>query len=198
MERQLRQLKEAGIDNILLVVGYKKEQFEYLKEKYGVTLIENKEYMVRNNNSTIYAVKNYLNNSYVCSSDNYFVENPFESYVEDSYYAAVFSEKETKEWCMTEGADGYIDRVEIGGSKAWYMLGHTFWNESFSKKFVEILEKIYEEPETRNLLWESIFMSHLDELKMKMRKYPDNYIFEFDTLDELREFDGNLYIEYPL
>ena len=32
-------------------------------------------------------------------------------------------------------------------------------------------------------------MAHLDELKMKIRKYPDTEIFEFDTLDELRDFD---------
>ena len=32
-------------------------------------------------------------------------------------------------------------------------------------------------------------MEHLDQLKMKIRKYPADYIFEFDTLDELREFD---------
>lgn len=194
IERQIRQLKAAGIEKIFLVVGYKKEQFEYLTQKYGVVLIENKEYRIRNNHSSIYAVKDYLKNSYVCSSDNYFIENPFENYVEDAYYAAVFAGGETKEWCMTEGTDGCIDHVTIGGKHAWYMLGHTFWTEEFSRKFIEILEKIYEEPDTQNLLWESIFMKHLDELKMKIRRYPENYIFEFDTLDELREFDKS-YVE---
>ena len=32
-------------------------------------------------------------------------------------------------------------------------------------------------------------MDHLDELKMKIRRYDADVIFEFDTLDELREFD---------
>ena len=32
-------------------------------------------------------------------------------------------------------------------------------------------------------------MEHLDILKMKIRKYDSNVIFEFDTLDELRNFD---------
>ena len=32
-------------------------------------------------------------------------------------------------------------------------------------------------------------MEHLDELKMKIRRYSDDVIFEFDTLDELRVFD---------
>ncbi|MGN8800982.1 NTP transferase domain-containing protein [Candidatus Merdisoma sp. HCP28S3_D10] len=194
IERQIRQLKEAGIKEIILVVGYKKEQFEYLEEKYGVILVENKEYLVRNNNSSIYAVKEYLKNSYVCSSDNYFMENPFETSVDDAYYAAVFSQGQTKEWCMEEDKDGYISNVTIGGENAWYMLGHTFWSEEFSRKFIEILENIYDLPGTRELLWESIFMEHLDKLKMKIRKYTENYIFEFDTLDELREFDTS-YVE---
>ena len=66
LERQICQLKEAGIDDIIIVVGYKKEQFEYLTTKYGVRLIENKEYLTRNNNSSIYAVKDYIGNSYIC------------------------------------------------------------------------------------------------------------------------------------
>jgi hypothetical protein len=109
--------------------------------------------------------------------------------VDESYYAAVYAEGETKEWCMTEDEDGYVNSVTVGGFDAWYMLGHTFWSEEFSRKFVSVLEKIYDLPETVNLLWESIYMDNLDILKMKMRRYNDDVIFEFDTLDELRLFD---------
>ena len=189
IERQIRQLQDAGVPEIILVVGYKKEQFYYLQEKFGVRIVENNDFLMRNNNGSIYAVRKYLKNSYICSSDNYFAENPFTAEVDDSYYAAVYSAGETKEWCMTEDDDGYINSVHIGGSDAWYMLGHTFWCEEFSRKFLQILHRIYNEPETVNLLWESIFMAHLDELKMKIRRYPNSEIFEFDTLDELREFD---------
>ena len=189
IERQIRQILDAGIKEVVLVTGYKKEQLEYLKQKFGVKLVENKEYLTRNNNSTINAVKDYLNNSYVCSSDNYFAQDPFETVVDDSYYAAVYSDGPTQEWCLTEDSEGYIDSVRIGGSSAWYMLGHTFWNERFSKTFLSILDDIYDAAETAGKLWEAIYMEHLDVLKMKMRRYPADYIFEFDTLDELREFD---------
>ena len=189
IERQIRQLQEAGITEIILVVGYKKEKFSYLQEKFGVILVENNEFLTRNNNGSIYAAKNYLKNTYICSSDNYFSENPFELELDDSYYAAVYATGETKEWCMTEDKSGYINHVTVGGDNAWYMLGHTFWNEEFSKKFLEILLPIYNLPETKDLLWESIYMKHLDVLKMKIRKYSDDVIFEFDTLDELRVFD---------
>ena len=191
IERQIRQLLEAGIRDVIVVTGYKAEQFGYLADKFGVRLICNPEYLTRNNNGSLWAARDFLHNTYVCSSDNYFSENPFENVVGDSYYAAVYADGETKEWCMTEDAAGYIDSVTVGGRNAWYMLGHTFWNEEFSRRFLTILEKKYNLPETKNLLWESIFMSHLDELKMRIRRYPDNVIYEFDTLDELREFDAS-------
>lgn len=189
IERQIRQLKEASVPEIYIVTGYKSEQFEYLKEKFGVHLVHNSEYLVRNNNSSIYAVKEILKNTYLCSSDNYFSENPFESEVSDCYYAAVYADGETKEWCMDYDKNGIITDVTIGGENAWFMLGHTFWDETFSKKFVEILENEYDNPETVDLLWESIYINHINELKMKIRKYSDQVVFEFDTLDELREFD---------
>ena len=189
IERQIRQLKDAGIDQIIVVVGYMKEQFYYLKEKFGVVIVENDDYLKRNNNGSIWAAREYIRNSYICSSDNYFSENPFEAEVDDAYYAAIYADGETKEWCMTEGADGYIDSVTVGGSNAWFMLGHTFWTEPFSKRFLAILERIYNDPETVNVLWETIYMNNLDTLKMKIRKYDSDVIFEFDTLDELRQFD---------
>lgn len=189
IERQIRQLKEAGISDIYIVVGYKGEMFEYLKEKCGVHILENSEYLIRNNNSSIYAAKDILKNTYICSADNYFSENPFECEVDESYYAAVYAEGPTKEWCMETDEEEIICKVEVGGENAWYMLGHTFWSEEFSKKFVEILMGIYELPETKPLFWENIYIDHIDELRMKMRKYRENIVFEFDTLDELREFD---------
>ena len=189
LERQIRQLKEAGVPEIILILGYKKEQFYYLKEKYGVRLIENKEYRTRNNNSSIRAAAPYIRNTYICSADNYFSVNPFESEVDGAYYSAVYADGETAEWCLTEDADGYIDSVTIGGRDAWYMLGHAFWSEDFSRTFLEILDEVYDLPETADMLWESIYMRHLDRLKMVIRRYPDDAIFEFDSFDELREFD---------
>ena len=174
IERQIRQLREAGIGEIIVVTGYKAEQFAYLADRFGVRLVHNPDYLTRNNNASIWAAREQIRNTYVCSSDNYFTVNPFAREVDDAYYAAVYAPGETKEWCMTEGPDGYIDSVTVGGSHAWYMLGHTFWSEDFSRRFLEILERIYDLPETAGLLWESIYMAHLDRLKMRIRRYPDD------------------------
>lgn len=189
LERQIRQLQEVGVPDIYVVVGYMAEKFAYLKHKFGVHLVDNPDYMKRNNHSSIYTVKNLLKNTYICSADNYFSQNPFEREVSDCYYAAVYADGATDEWCMTYNEDGRICSVQIGGENSWYMMGHTFWDTNFSQKFVEILNQEYDLPETTDLLWESIYIKHLDELDMKIRKYAKGTVFEFDTFDELRAFD---------
>ena len=189
IERQIHQLMEAGVTDITVVVGYKKEYFFYLAAKYGVKIVVNPDYATRNNNSTLWCVKDQLDNTYICSSDDYFTQNPFEHYVFGAYYSATYVAGETNEWCLKEGRGGRITGVEIGGSNSWIMLGHVFFDRKFSKKFVDILEEVYDKPETIDMLWEEIYVRHIKELSMSIRKYPDGVIYEFDSLDELRQFD---------
>lgn len=194
IERQIRQLREAGIEEIIIVVGYKKEQFKYLKEKFKVVIIENSEYDSRNNHASLFAARNYIKNTYICSADNYFIQNPFTVYNNEAYYAAAYAEERTEEWCIRTDKEGYITDVTIGGQGSWYMLGHAFFSEKFSRKFLSILIQEYDKPETRNKLWEAIYAEHLKELPMQIRKYGAGEIREFDTLEELRGFDGK-YLE---
>ena len=189
IERQIRQLQEAGIRHIIVVTGYKKEQFTYLNKKYGVDLIYNEEYHIRNNHSSIYAARKYLNNTYVCSADNYFTVNPFEPEVDAPYYAALFAPDETNEWCIQTNKEDWITGVRIGGKNSWYMMGHTFWNSEFSEEFLQILESVYDEDATKTKLWETIYLEHINILKMKIKRYQPGQIYEFDSLDELRLFD---------
>lgn len=189
IERQIRQLQQAGIPEIYIVTGYKAEQLAYLQGKFGVKLIHNHAYAHRNNHSSIHAARSVIRNSYICSADNYFAQNPFTPQVEESYYAALYAPGDTREWCMEADADGYIRHVQVGGSRAWYMLGHAFWSEEFSARFLHILEEVIDLPGTAGLFWENIFMENLHSLKMRLRKYPDGVIYEFDSLEELRQFD---------
>lgn len=191
IERQIRQLKEAGISEIIVVTGYRAEMFAYLKDAFQVQLVYNPEYQNKNNHASIYAIKDYLKNTYICSADNYFFNNPFEKEVDESYYAAAYASGETKEWCITcDDQDRIID-VNVGGRDSWYMFGHAFLSKEFSKAFIGYLEEEYEYPETAGLFWEDIYIHHIDQLLMKIRRYSENTIFEFDTLDELRRFDSS-------
>ncbi|WP_417138629.1 phosphotransferase [Paratractidigestivibacter faecalis] len=189
IERQIEQLREAGITDITVVVGYKKEYFFYLRKKYGVTLVNNDEYASRNNNGSLWRVRGCLGNTYVCSSDDYFTQNPFDAYVFKAYYSAQHAEGPTKEWCMETGAGGRITKVTVGGSNSWYMLGHVYFDRAFSERFVKILEEEYDRPETVDMLWEDLYIEHIKELDMVLRPYPAGAINEFDSLDELRAFD---------
>lgn len=189
IERQIRQLQEVGITDITVVVGYMKEAFFYLEDKFGVTIRVNAEYSVRNNNSTLMLVREKLGNTYVCSSDDYFTENVFEPYVFEAYYPGVFFAGETNEYLLDTARDGRITGVTIGGRDKYGMLGHVYFDRAFSETFVRILVDEYDRPETAGKLWEDIYRAHLDELRMVMRPYEPGVIYEFDSIADLKEFD---------
>lgn len=134
-------------------------------------------------------VKERLGNTYICSSDDYLLNNPFEAYVWKAFYSAQYAEGATKEWCIQTGAMDRITNVTIGGSDAWYMLGHVYFDKAFSLAFKQILETEYNKPETTDKLWEDLYIEHIKELDMVIKKYPEGEINEFDSLDELRVFD---------
>ena len=189
IERQIRQLHEAGITDITVVVGYKKEYFFYLAEQFGVTIVVNDAYLTRNNNSSLWRVRKRLGNTYICSSDDYFTSNPFEPYVYKAYYSAQYVEGPTQEWCISTGPGDRITGATVGGRDAWTMLGHAYFDRAFSATFTRILEEVYDLPRTAPLLWESIYLDHVKELDMVIRRYPAGMINEFDSVDEIRSFD---------
>ena len=190
IERQIRQLQEAGITDITVVVGYMKEQFFYLEDEFGVTIRVNELYASRNNNSTLMLVKEKLGNTYICSSDDYFTENVFEPYVYEAYYSAEFFAGETDEYCITTGAHDVITKVTKGGHDSYAMLGHVYFDRAFSQRFVQILVDEYDLPATAGKLWEDIYIDHIGELRMVMRPYDPGIVNEFDSLEELNGFDS--------
>ena len=192
IERQIRQLHEAGITDITVVVGYKKEYFFYLAEQFGVTIVVNDAYLTRNNNSSLWRVRKRLGNTYICSSDDYFTSNPFEPYVYKAYYSAQYVEGPTQEWCISTGPGDRITGATVGGRDAWTMLGHAYFDRAFSATFTRILEEVYDLPRTAPLLWESIYLDHVKEFDMVIRRYPAGVINEFDSVDEIRGFDPML------
>ena len=195
IERQIHQLKEAGVEDITLAVGYKAEMFAYLKDKYGVGVVLNEDYARYNNISSIMRVIDKLNNTFVCSSDNYFPENVFLQESVDSYYSALYAEGETNEYCITTNNYEEITEVTVGGHDSWYMVGHVFFNHEFSEAFRKLMIEEYKNDDTKQGYWEDLYIRYIDQLpKMKINRYKEGEIQEFDSLDELRMFDGS-YIE---
>ena len=189
IEREIEQLQEAGIEDITVIVGYMQEKMFYLAEKYGVKIVVNNDYYKYNNCSSLMLVRDQLSNTYICSSDNYFVENPFEKYVYRGYYSTIFAEGETDEYCAIEDANHIIKGIQIGGENTWAMVGHVYFDRAFSEKFVEILEEEFKHEPYKEQLWEDYYSRHVNELHLVARHYSADIIKEFDSLDELRQFD---------
>jgi len=189
IERQIRQLQQAGIRKIVVVVGYLKEKFYYLKEKYGVILIENDDYYRYNNISSLYAAKDYIKNSYICCSDNYFNVNVFSGYVYDSYYSCKYTEEYADEHCVLKTNGDYITEIHKGGSHAWYTIGEAYFSRNFSEKFLEFLENEYSEPETKKMIWDDFHIKHIKDLPLRLVKYTDEIVQEFDTVEDIAAFD---------
>ena len=195
VERQMRQLKEAGITDITLVVGYKAEMFAYLRDKYAVDIIYNEDFARYNNTSSLIRVIEKLDNTFICSSDNYFPENVFTRESVDSYYSALYAEGKTNEYCLITNAEDQITDVNVGGHDSWYMVGHVFFNHEFSEKFRKLMIKEYCNETTKQGYWEDLYIRYIDQLpKMKINHYQEGDIQEFDSLDELRMFDSS-YVE---
>ena len=189
IERQINQLHEVGITDIVVVVGYKKEYFFYLEEQFGARIVVNPEFASRNNNSTLMRVVEDLGNTYICSSDNYFTENPFQTYMYKAAYSAEYSQGTSKEWCLTIGAKDRITAVTVGGQDAWYMIGPAYFDQEFSARFASILKAEYDNPRTFDMLWEQLYLEHIDQLDMEICRFAPGVINEFDSIDELKEFD---------
>lgn len=195
IERQIRQLKEIGIDDISVVVGFMKEKFYYLQEKFGVRIIETSDYKVRNNHASIWAARNILGNTIISSSDLYFNENIFQKYALDAYYCTVYKEGRTEERAIETDLYDRITRTYYGANDVWVTLGYAYFNKRFSDNFIEILAKEYDNPETISKFWADIQDQHLDRLYMDAKRCKGNIIFEFDCLEELRQFDEQYLVD---
>lgn len=193
VERQIKQLHDAGIKQIIIVVGYLKEKYYEMAKKYkDLIVIDNTEWEEKNNISSIYAAKDYLKNSYICCSDNWFAHNVYCDYVYDSYYACKYTDEFLDEYCVkSTDKEGYMTSVKKGGEKCWYTIGEAFFNKEFSAKFIDYMVKEYYDPEVKYMLWDDFQIRHIDDLKLKVKGYSDDECKEFDTTEDILQFYPN-------
>lgn len=190
IERLIRQLQEANIDEIIVVTGFMHDKFEYLKNKFGVKIIFNPDYDKYNNIASLYTVKEYIGNSYILCCDNYYEENVFSQYVWASYYSCVYSEKYCDEFCVTKTDEhGVIKAIHRGGANMWYTIGDAYFDFEFSAKFVAFMEAEWDKLDTRKLLMDDFHIRHIEALPLIKIERPGRSILEFDTLEEIYEYD---------
>ena len=205
IERQIAQLHEVGVKDITIVVGYLKEKFEYLIDKWGVKLLYNPEYHNKNTLTTVYRARDCFKgkNTYLLSSDNWIRGNMYHTYECGAWYSSVFMEGKTSEWVMDYNKKGMITKVQVGGADSWVMYGPVFFSRKFSEDFFPTLEAYYQMPGTEQMYWEQVFVDllngtaakHLPEgfeavvPEMYINKQPEDQVYEFENLEELRLFD---------
>ena len=195
IERQIKQLKEKGIDDITIMVGFLKEKFEPLIDKYNVKLIYNDEYQEKNTLATlIHAKDEILNkNTYICVSDVYMKNNIFHRYEFEPYYSSVFLEEVKNDWQFITNSKSEILGVIEGGKNVYCMLGHAFFTKDFSEEFLQLAERYYKLPQTDKFFWEDVLVRNFEILPvMYAYRQKKETVFEFDTLKDLnKHIDDN-------
>ncbi len=205
IERQIAQLHEVGVKDITIVVGYLKEKFEYLIDKWGVKLLYNPEYHNKNTLTTVYRARDCFKgkNTYLLSSDNWIRGNMYHTYECGAWYSSVFMEGNTSEWVLDYNKKGLITKVQVGGADSWVMYGPVFFSREFSEQFFPTLETYYHTPGTEQLYWEQVFADLVNDTvadhvpgknsfvvpEMYINKQPEDQVYEFENLEELRLFD---------
>lgn len=192
IERQIKQLQKAGVKDIYVVVGYMKEKFFYLEEKYRVKLIVNNQFGKKGNLYTLYVAKDYLSNTFICCADHFFTTNPFvyDNAENRSYRACTYQDGKFREFAVECSDADVITDVQVGGSDSLAMVGHAYMNEKFSTIFRYLMEKEINDFGVASMFWEEFYGKHIKELTFYKKEYETGDILEFDDIDDLREFDS--------
>ena len=190
-------LYAKDIANITIVVGYKKEQFQQLLEKYPtLKFIENPIYNESNNISSIYYAKDIIDRCYICEAD-LLIANPniITKYQYCTNYLGAYV-SETDDWCFFKKGN-YIDRVAVGGENCWHMIGISYWNEADSLKLREDVVKVFNSRGGKEKYWDNVPLTVCKkDFKIEVRDCKKKYVTEIDNYSELVIIDPS-YNNYP-
>ncbi|MFH0357778.1 NTP transferase domain-containing protein [Streptococcus sp. A27] len=187
IERQIRFLKEKSINEIVVVTGYLAEKFDFLIEKYGVTLVHNENFDVYNNFYTMYLVRDYLADSYVIDADNYLVENFIDSNIQQSTYFSAFKKGFTDEWLLECESDNKVKSIVVTSGEGTIMSGVSFWDKETGEYLSRVIEDYFSDGNFKNLYWDNLVMDNLDKISVYLKSIPSESIFEIDNLSDLEK-----------
>ncbi len=192
IETVIEGLHSNGIYEIYIVVGYQKEQFELLREKYKtITLIENPYFNVSNNISSLYVARDYIENAIIMDGDqilhNYKILTPE---FERSGYCSAWNSEETKEWMQTVKDGIVVDCSRTGGKNAWQLFSVSFWCQKDALQLKELTKIEFETHRNWNIYWDDIpLFLYKEKFRLAIRKIRMGDITEIDSYEELIKVD---------
>ena len=188
IERQIEQLQDKGITEIVIVVGYKKERFDYLIDKYGVRLVFNKEYAVKNNLASLYCALPWLDSTYISSSDLWIENNIFNTYESRNWCSCIYKNGPTDEWCVKVSPTDKIEAIEVGGHDSFVIVGPAYFTSASSAMLKQYVTDCYNRPGTQDFFWEQTLIEHASALPININRQTGN-VFEFENFEELKKYD---------
>jgi len=186
IERLIKQLRQAGVRDIYVVVGYMKERFEYLMDDYGVQLIVNRDYAEKNNLHSLALAADHLSNSYVLPCDLWFARNPFRPHELYSWY--MVSDGWDEDSSLRVNRKGELTAVPegLGGNP---MAGAAYLLEEQAAAVRTRLADLRNDKRSGHLFWEAALYQK-DKMIVSARVVPAGQVVEINTYEQLRELDG--------
>lgn len=183
IERLIKQLHEVGVQDIKVVVGFMKEHYEFLIDKYNVKLVVNSHYKDWNNIYSLFLVKDDISDTYILPCDVWFEKNPFSTIEDESWY--LFGEEQVSgsNWQVKNN-----EKVRFSSSKRNKMIGLAYLNEMQGKNISKLLEKSIEEKQYTSF-WEDVLENKKNFL-LKGKLISDNSHAEINSYEQLLDLDS--------
>lgn len=186
IERLIRQLQEVGIRKIYVVVGFMKEKYEYLMDAYGVELIVNPEYALKNNLHSLYLAREHLTNAYVIPCDSWCSHNPFSR--EELYSWYMVTDRFDLDSSVRVSHKGELMAVSKG-TAGNSMIGICYLTQPDSDTVCTRLETMDAEPRYDDVFWEETLRDK-GRMIVPARLMDAGEIVSIKTFEQLRELDS--------
>ena len=187
IERLIKQLQKAGIRDIYVVVGFKKESFEYLIDDFGVKLIVNSEYAAKNNLHSLYLASKYISNTYILPCDLWCEENPFRWQELYSWYMVSDRMEEESDVRVNRKMELVRTQAELPGNA---MVGISYILAEDATIIRERINECCSRRKYEDAYWEEVLYQN-DRMTVYPRIVDSSGIVEINTYEQLRELDSS-------